>query len=279
MGLRVNTNISSIGARRQLSTVTDRLNKNFSRLSSGLRIATASDDPAGLGISERMRSQLRSLSQATRNGQDGVSLVQTAEGALHEASTSLARMRELAVAAANGTLNTQDRVTLDSEFQALIQEIDRLSNTTTFNGVNLLNSPTGSITIQIGAEASDIISLSLADTTVSALGLNAPGSGASFGITTVSSASAALDTIDSAIVSLTTTRGELGAAQNRMESAIRSLQSAEQNLAAAESRIRDVDIAQETADLTRNSILQQAAVSVLSQANLQPQIALSLLQG
>ena len=275
MGLRVNTNISSIAAQRHLAAVSGRLRANYQRLASGLRIASASDDPAGLGISERMRAQLKSLSQAARNGQDGVSLVQTAEGALHEANSSLTRMRELAVASANGTLNTGDRVTLNAEFTALLTEIDRLASTTEFNGVNLLNNASGSIDIQIGTESGEIITLALADTTVSGLALSAVG----FDITTATNASGALATIDTAIDSLTQTRGSLGAAQNRLNTAIRSLGNAEQNLAAAESRIRDVDVALETADLTRNTILQQASVSVLSQANLQPQIALALLQG
>ncbi len=275
MGLRVNTNISSIAAQRELSNVSSRLGKNFQRLSSGLRIASAADDPAGLGISERMRAQLRSLRQASRNGQDGISLVQTAEGALGESNNSLARMRELAISAANGTLNSGDRVTLNQEFTALSDELNRLANSTQFNGVNLLNASGGTIDIQIGTESGEAITLNLANATVSGLGL----SGASFDITTVTNATAALNTIDTAIDTLTRTRGSLGAAQNRLETAVRSLGNAEQNLAAAESRIRDVDVAFETADLTRNTILQQASVSVLSQANLQPQIALSLLQG
>ncbi len=275
MGLRVNSNISSVAAQRHLAVVTDRLSGNYQRLASGMRIASAADDPAGLGVSERMRAQLKSLSQAARNGQDGVSLVQTAEGALNEANASLNRMRELAVAAANGTLNSGDRTTLDAEFQALLNEIDRLADTTEFNGVNLLNAAGGTIDIQIGTEQGEVISLSLADTSTTGLGLSLT----TFDITTVTNASATLATIDSAIDQLTQTRGGLGAAQNRLNTAIRSLQNANQNLAAAESRIRDVDVALETADLTRNTILQQAAVSVLSQANAQPQIALSLLQG
>ena len=275
MGLRVNTNIISLSAQRHLSKVTGRLEGNFQRLASGLRIASASDDPAGLGISERMRAQLKSLSQATRNGQDGISLVQTAEGALNEVNNNLSRMRELAIEAANGTLNTGDRTTLDAEFQALISEIDRIADTTKFNGINLLNTASGSIDVQIGTESGETITINLVDTTDTGLSLTA----STFDLTTMTNAAGSLATIDTAITSITSTRGDLGAAQNRLQSAIRSLSNAEQNLAAAESRIRDVDIAKETADLTRNTILQQAAVSVLSQANLQPQIALSLLQG
>ena len=275
MGLRVNTNIISLSAQRHLATVTGRLEGNYQRMASGLRIASASDDPAGLGISERMRAQLKSLAQASRNGQDGISLVQTAEGALNEVNNNLSRMRELAVEAASGTLNTGDRTTLDAEFSALVEEIDRIADTTKFNGINLLNDGTGSLDIQIGTESGETITIILVDTTDAGLGLT----GGSFDLTTITNASDALATIDTAITSITGTRGDLGPAQNRLQSAIRSLSNAEQNLAAAESRIRDVDIAKETADLTRNTILQQAAVSVLSQANLQPQIALSLLQG
>ncbi len=275
MGLRVNTNISSLSTQRHLAEVTERLNGNFRRLSSGLRIANAADDAAGLGISERMRAQIRSLGQAARNGQDGIGLVETTEGALHEANSSLIRMRELAVQAANGTYNSGDRQTLDAEFQFLLQEIDRIATTTTFNGVNVLNQATGTVVLQIGAEVGETITLDLADTTTTALGL----SGASFNLLTSTNASGVLDPLDAAISSLSTTRGNLGAAQNRLLSVIRSIQNTNENLTGAESRIRDVDIASETADLTRNTIMQQAAVSVLSQANLQPQIALALLQG
>ncbi|MFT5289364.1 MAG: flagellin [Planctomycetota bacterium] len=275
MGLRVNTNIISLAAQRNLAAVTNRLEGNFSRLSSGLRITSAADDPAGLGISERMRAKLMSIQQASRNGQDGVSLVQTAEGSLGEVTSNLARMRELSVQSANGTLNTGDRAALNAEFTALITEIDRVAEQTDFNGINLLDGSNGVITIQIGSEASESIDINMEDMTDSALGLT----GGTFNLSTVTNASAALATIDSAIDSVTGFRADLGAIQNRMSSAIRSLANSEQNLAAAESRIRDVDVARETADLTRNSILQQAAVSVLSQANTQPQIALSLLQG
>ena len=256
-------------AQRNLNDVTTRLQGNFARLSSGLRIATAADDAAGLGISERMRAQIRSLTVAGRNAQDGVSLAQTAEGAMQEISNNLGRMRELAIQAANGTLDTPDRATLNTEYQALISEIDRIATQTTFNGVNLLNSST-SVAIQVGANASETISVSFADVTASTLGLSGD-------ITTASNASGQLTTLDTAIDTVTTARGLMGATQNRMQSAIASISSARENLAAAESRIRDVDVAFETADLSRNTIMQQAATAVLAQANLQPQLALSLL--
>lgn len=271
MGLRVNTNLASLTAQRNLSVVTSRLQGNFRRLASGLRIATAADDAAGLGISERMRSQIASLAQASRNAQDGVSLVQTAEGALNEVSTSLNRMRELAIQAANGTLNTGDRTTINDEFQALILEIDRIADNATFNGIALLNGA-GSVLIQVGLDQNQTIDIALQDVTQSNLGLSG------LGTTTLSNAASSLASLDTAIQSVNQTRGVLGTSQNRLQSTIRSINNSRENLVSSESRIRDVDVAFETADLTRNTIMQQAAVSVLSQANTQPQIALSLLQ-
>ncbi len=270
MGLRVNTNVLSMTAQRNLSNVSARLQGNFARLSSGLRIATAADDAAGLGISERLRAKIRSLDQAGRNANDGISLVQTAEGALNEVNANLVRMRELAVQAANGTLNTGDRAALDAEFGALIEEIDRVGTQTDFNGISLF-AAASSIDIQIGTDAGETIAISLAAVTDTALGIS------SSSVTTVSNANTALSAIDTALDSVTSARGDLGAVQNRLQSTSRSIEATRENLSAAESRIRDVDIARETADLTRNSILQQAAVSVLSQANIQPQLALGLL--
>ena len=275
MGLRVNTNIISMTAQRNLASVTGRLEGNYQRLSSGLRVANAKDDPAGLGISERLRSQIRSLSQASRNAQDGASLVQTAEGALGEVNNNLTRMRELAIQSANGTLSDDDRAIIDDEFQALIAEINRIATTTNFNGIQLLDGSASSLDLQVGIESGQTITVDLEDTTSTTLGLES----ASFDVTSVTNAVSALDIIDTATDSVTEARGALGSTQNRLESTIRSIANARENLAASESRIRDVDVAAETADLTRNSIMQQAAVSVLSQANVQPQIALSLLQG
>ncbi len=270
MGLRVNTNLFSMTAARNLSNVSERLGGNFARLSSGLRIASAADDAAGLGISERMRAQIRSLAAAGRNTQDGISLVQTAEGALNEVNANLTRMRELAIQASNGTLNTGDRTALDEEFQELITEIDRIADQTDFNGIELLDGSTTSLDIQVGTEDGETITITLDDMNVAVLGLTDD-------LTTTSNASAALSNIDTAIDSVTSFRSELGAFQNRLQSTVRSIATASENLSAAESRIRDVDVAFETADLTRNTILQQAAVSVLAQANVQPQLALSLL--
>jgi len=272
MGLRVNTNIASLTAQRNLGSVTARLQGNYARLSSGLRIATAADDAAGLGISERMRSQIRSFRVAGRNAQDGISLVQTAEGSLSEASNILTRMRELAIQSANGTLSTTDRATISTETTALIAELDRISGSATFNGVNLLDGSSTSASIQVGINANETIGINLQDVTTATLGVDAVD------VTTASGANAALDLVDAAINTVSTARGDLGASQNRLQSAYASIQSQTENLSTAESRIRDVDVAFETADLTRNSILQQAATSVLAQANVQPQLALKLLQ-
>ncbi len=276
MGLRVNTNISSMTAQRNLASVSQRLQGNYARLASGLRIASAADDAAGLGISERMRSQISSYGSARRNAQDGISLVQTAEGALNEVNNIISRMRELAIQAANGTLASADRSVIDVEFQELINEIDRIAGTSTFNGVVLLDGSTGGVDIQAGIQAGDTITISLPTTSTGPPpGLNLTG----LDTTSAANALAALENIDLAIDTVVAARGSLGAAQNRMTSAVASIANARENLAAAESRIRDVDVAEETADLTRNTIMQQAATAILSQANAQPQLALSLLQG
>ena len=271
MGLRVNTNIASLTAQRNLFAVTSRLQGNFARLSSGLRIVSAADDAAGLAISERMRSQIRSYGAAARNVQDGISLVQTAEGALAEVSNILGRMRELAVQSANGTLSNADKDTLGSEFDQLLEEVDRIAQNTEFNGVNLLDTAGATMAIQVGIDAGDTITITLADMQGLALGIDA------LDISSLGDPNTALTALDLAQDTVNNFRGTMGAFQNRLQSTHASIQNASENLSAAESRIRDVDVAFETADLTRNTILQQAAISVLSQANLQPQLALSLL--
>jgi flagellin len=275
MGLRVNSNIASLNAQRSLSQTTDKLQANFRRLSTGLRISTASDDAAGLAISERFRGQIRSTSQAIRNAQDGISLTQTGEGALNEVSSILIRMRELAIQSSNGTVSAADRSTLNEEFGDLIEEIDRIAKSTTFNGVSLLDGTGSTITFQVGVGTTsgvDTIQLSTSDTLASTLGLS------SLDIGSTGQPTIAIATLDLAINSVSRVRGEFGAAQNRLTTTIANLQIQSENLSAAESRIRDVDVAVETAALTRNSILQQAAISILSQANTQPQAALQLLQ-
>ena len=268
MGLRINTNVASLNAQSNLFNVTSKLSGNFSRLSSGLRIASAADDAAGLGISERMRSQIRSYGVAARNAQDGLSLAQTAEGALGEVSNILGRMRELAMQSSNGTMSASDRTTLDAEYDELVNEITRISGDTEFNGVALLDN-TNTVAIQVGVDAGETITLTMVD--VSALTVAADD------VNTQAGASAALAKIDADIDTVNTARGSLGAGQNRLSSTLRSILNTRENLSAAESRIRDVDVASETADLTKNSIMQQAATSVLAQANAQPQLALSLL--
>lgn len=270
MGLRVNTNLFSLTAQRNLGNASDRLGGNFARLSSGLRIATAADDAAGLGVSERLRSQIRSLGQAGRNAQDGISLAQTAEGALNEVSSNLIRMRELAIQGANETLSAEDRDAIDVEFQALDDEINRIAGATEFNGTNLLNA-SANIDIQVGIDSGQTIAVTTQDVTSATLGISA------LDTQDETNSAAALATLDTAIGSVNTARGNLGAQQNRLSSAFRSIQNTREGLSAAESRIRDVDVAAESADLTRNSIVQQAAVSILGQANVQPQLALSLI--
>ena len=275
MGLRINSNIASLNAQRSLSTSTEQLQGNFRRLSTGLRIATASDDAAGLAISERFRAQVRSTNQAIRNAQDGISLTQTGEGALNEVSSILVRMRELSIQANNGTVSPDDRTTLNQEFTELANEIDRIAQSTTFNGVNLLDGSSSTLVFQVGAgtiAGVDTIQLSTSDTLASTLGLTTLDIGAGGSPTT------ALTALDTAINEVSRIRGQFGAAQNRLQTTISNLQIQSENLSAAESRIRDVDVAAETAALTRNSILQQGAISILAQANTQPQAALALLQ-
>lgn len=272
MSLIVNTNIASITAQKNLSTVTSRLQGNYARLSSGLRITTAGDDAAGLEISERLRSKVRAFAVAGRNTQDGISLTQTAEGALNEVNNSLSRLRELATQSANGTLGTTERTTLNNEFSEIVAEIDRIATSTEFNGIQLLDGSSTTADFQVGIDAGDTISVNLQDTTATTLGLTG------LDVTSAANASAAITGIETAINAVNSARGELGASQNRLQSAFTTTQVQRENLSAAESRIRDVDVASETADLTRNGILQQAAVAILSQANSQPQLALNLLR-
>lgn len=273
MGLRVNSNTASINAQRNLSNTTTGLQKSLQRLSSGLRITRAADDAAGLAISESFRADVRSLSQAQRNANDGISLLQVAEGALNEVSGLLVRQRELAIQAANGTLGSAERTTIDNEFQDLTEEITRIANVTQFNGTTVLNASGSSVAFQIGvdATANDQISVSGVVATASAIGVSG------LSLATQSGARASLANIDSAISQVASLRAGFGTVQNRLESAIRSIAVAVENTSAAESRIRDVDFASETAELTRNQVLQQAGISVLAQANVSTQSALALL--
>jgi len=278
MSLSINTNVASLNAQRNLSVSQNSLNKSLQRLSSGLRINTAADDAAGLAISENMRGITRTLNQAVRNANDGVSMIQTAEGALNETSNILVRMRELAEQSATGTLGSTERGYIQDEFDKLTSEIDRIATSTEFNGTKMLDgslSSTG-VTFQIGARnvaANDQISLSLNSAKSTDLGLSG-----GLTVSTQTGAQSALDTIDTAIQSVSQLRGGLGATQNRLQSTINNLQVAIENTSAAESRIRDVDVAAETANMTRANILTQAGTAILAQANQAPQAALSLLR-
>ena len=276
MGLRVNTNVASINAQRNTSQVTTRLARNFQRLSTGLRISTAADDAAGLAISERLRSQVRSLTQASRNANDGISLVQVGEGALNEVSNILVRLRELAIQSANGSSSTADKNTIKEEFDSLVNEINRIAQSTEFNGIKLLDGSATTVTFQVGINTQaniDQLNVTLTPALSTTLGLSTLDVG-SGGNTSV-----AIAAIDNAVNSISQLRGKFGSLQNRLQSTIANLGVAAESLSAAESRIRDVDVAYETAELTRNNILQQASISILSQANSQPQAALQLLQG
>lgn len=277
MALTVNTNIASLNAQRNLTTTQTQLNKSLQRLSSGLRINSAADDAAGLAISEGMRSQVRSMNQAVRNANDGVSLVQTAEGALNEVSNILVRMRELATQSATGTVSSEQRAYIDNEFTQLKGEIDRISSATSFNGTSLLSNASGAtVSFQVGAGATtnDTIAVTISASSASSIGVGTASVSGANG----ANATAALTAIDSAITSVSNIRGTLGAVQNRLQSTINNLQVSVENLSAAESRIRDVDVASETAAMTRAQILTQAGTSILAQANQTPQSALSLLR-
>jgi flagellin len=279
MALSIKTNVESLGAQRNLSQTQKTLAANFGRLSSGLRINTAADDAAGLAISERLKSQIRSLSQAERNANDGISLLQTAEGALNENSGLLIRMRELAMQASTDTVGTAEKALLQTEFDELVNEIGRIADVTQFNGVNLLDGSTSAFNFQvgIGATTSDTITANMVSISTSAYGTAGDLSALDIS-TSSSSAAASLSTLDTAISVTSESRATLGSVQNRLQTTVSNLQSARENLSAANSRIRDVDVAEESSALTRNNILLQAGVAVLSQANLAPQAALSLLR-
>jgi flagellin len=286
MALSILTNTASLDAQRNLSKTGKALQSNFAKLSSGQRINTASDDAAGLAISEKMKSQIRSMSQAERNANDGQSLLQTAEGAMNENSGILTRMRELAMQSANGTLGTDERAALDTEFGQLTEEITRIANSTEFNGTKLLDgnaqATTDGFKFQVGigsTEGVDTITAKMVSMTADSYGADG------LDLTTLDigtdsdTARAALETLDKAIAATSSSRASLGAVQNRLTVTVSNLQSANVNLSAANSRIRDVDVAEESASMTRNNVLSQAGMAVLSQANQLPSAALSLLRG
>jgi len=270
MGLRINQNIEAMNAHRYLSGTSNVLAKSMERLSSGLRINRASDDAAGLAISEKLRSQIRGLQQASRNAQDGISLIQTAEGALNETHSILQRMRELAVQAANGTLTDDDRATLESEVGSLLEEVERIATSTQFNKLELL-AAANTITLQVGANTGQTISIGLTGATKTDLVIT----GVSVG--SMAAAVDSIDLIDAAIGKVSENRSNLGAAQNRLDHTIANLSVAAENLMASESRVRDTDMALEMVQFTRTQILQQAGTAMLAQANMSPQSVLQLL--
>jgi flagellin len=293
MALSILSNPASLTAQRNLAGTTKALSANFGRLSSGMRINNAADDAAGLAVSERMKAQIRSMSQAERNANDGISLLQTAEGAMNENSGILIRMRELAMQSATGTLGASERDSTQLEFTQLTQELDRIAQVTQFNGTNLLDGTTAtsfSFQVGIGTTSNDAITANMVDMTTAQYGtglLDAAGaavtpvdiSTGTLSITDAASALTSLTAIDSAITITSQARATLGSVQNRLQVTVTNLQSARENLSAANSRIRDVDVAEESAAMTRNNILAQAGTAVLAQANQLPSMALSLLRG
>jgi flagellin len=277
MGLRISTNVASLNAQKNLAVTQRNSERALARMSSGYRINQAADDAAGLAISEQLKGQIRGLRQAGRNANDGISLVQVAEGGLNETSNMLIRLRELGVQGASDTIGDTERKFIDVEYQQLKSEIQRISEVTTFNGRDLLNGTGGVIDIQVGTHNDafkDRISFnaSAANSGLDALGLTAEGSA------TKEQAQLSIDAIDKAIVSVNAIRANFGAMQNRLTSTTANIGVSDENLSAANSRIRDADIAAESSELTRNNIMMQAGISVLAQANNTSQLALKLLQ-
>jgi len=271
MALRITNNVQSLNAQRNINKSQFGLSKSLERLSSGLRINKAGDDAAGLAISEKLRSNIRALNQASRNASDGIALIQTAEGAMEEINNMLVRMKELAEQSSTGTIGATERGYLNNEYSALRNEITRISDATKFNDTALLDG-TLNIDLQIGISngTNDTLAIQVSNVAASSLSLASS-------ISTVSNAQTALTKATDAISTIATRRSGLGALQNRLESIVANIDTVVENLTGAESRIRDVDIAAETANLTKYSILVQAGVSILTQANQSPQVALSLL--
>jgi flagellin len=280
MAISILTNVASMNAQRNLTGTQAALNNSIARLSSGMRINNAADDAAGLGISENLKADLRSLSQASRNANDGVSMSQVAEGSMNEIQGIVTRMRELSVQSANQTLGATERGYIQTEFGELRNEINRISSVTEFNGQKLIDgSASAGLSFQIGIHntANDRISMQITRLTTSTLGSTSLHL-ASASLSTATNARAAIGTFDAAIQQLSTARAKVGAVQNRMQVTVSNLAVAHENLSAANSRIRDVDVASETSSLTKSQILSQAGLAVLSQANQLPNSALSLLR-
>ena len=269
--MRVNTNMNALVAHNAMSKNTALAGNSMEKLSSGLRITKAGDDAAGLAISEKMRSQIRGLDQANRNVQDGISLIQTAEGGMEEITNILQRMRELTVQGANDTNDVKEREKIDTELEQLSSEITRIAESTAFNGKNLLNTA-GTITLQVGANGGQVISVALEKLDSTTLTVN------NLSVTTASAANDSTAAIDTALETINTKRATFGAQQNRLEYTQNNLTTSSENLTAAESRIRDVDVAKEMVNLSKLNILQQASQAMISQANQQPQGVLQLLR-
>ena len=267
----INTNVLSLNSQRQLGKTQAMSNQAMERLSSGLRINGAKDDAAGLAISTGMQSQIKGINQGVRNANDGISMAQTAEGSMDEMTNILQRMRELSVQASNDSNSASNRESIQTEVDQLYSEIDRISETTQFNGTNLLNGSTDSITLQVGANSGETIDFSIAPVTADSLELT--------GVSMASSQSAqdSIDSIDGALGKIMDSRSNLGALQNRLGSTISNLQNISQNTSSANSRIQDADYAAETSKMSKAQILQQAGSSMLAQANASPQSVLSLL--
>jgi flagellin len=280
--MRINHNIAALNTYRQLGAANAGQAKSMEKLSSGLRINKAGDDAAGLAISEKMRGQIRGLDMASKNAQDGISLIQTAEGGLNEVHSILQRMRELAVQSSNDTNVAKDRTALDDEFGELTKELERIKDKSTFNTQDLFKgsagtaNSSGSLVLQVGANQSDTITLNLTTSGVDLTSIVTSASSAD--ISNQASAAAAISSINTLIETVSSGRSYLGAMQNRLEHTIANLDNASENLTAAESRIRDVDMAKEMMEQTKNSILSQASQAMLAQANQQPQGVLQLLR-
>jgi len=287
MALRINYNFESISAQRNLTSTQGSFFKAIEQLSSGLRINKAADDAAGLAVSEKLKNQVRGLNQAQRNAQDGISLLQTAEGALNETHSLLGRMRELAVQSANDTLSNSDRLHIQDEVNQLLSEVDRIANSTQFNKISLLSNSSSmtNVLLHVGANYEtgsgtneNEITVSINGSDTASLGITSLATSGAMSLTTQGGANSAISALDTAIEDVSTTRGEIGAYQNRLDSMINSLGVASENAGAANSRIRDADVAKSVSEMVRTQILQQSTMAVLAQANQAPQMALQLLK-
>lgn len=276
MGLRINTNVTSLNAQRQMTNTKLALDRSMERLASGNRINKAGDDAAGLAISENFRASIRGMRQAKRNANDGISMIQVTEGGLNEISNMIVRLRELSIQASSDTIGDTERQFTDREFQSLKQEIDRIANVTAFNGTQTLNGKAGLLEIQVGIQNNPILDRVTFNGERSNSSLEALKLGGE-SCATKQGAQVSLTTIDDALVRVNSIRADLGALQNRLQSTINNLAISDENLSAANSRIRDTDMAEEVSELTKQNILQQAGISVLAQANSNVQSSLKLL--